>query len=516
MEISGSVVQTLGSDSPRGTLLSMANLFDLARQTDELIKQGNSTEATRLLAQLGEMDLPRESVVLVASLFRRTFDPEKGIKLLNPIVRPPTRSPVKATEEEKAEYASCLARFGAPEEGLEILNKIDATAHPQVLLFQSVALAHQWDYEKSIPLLARYLDSPLVDDYQKLVARMNLAAAYAHERQYANTETTLQEIVEQAERESRLLILANALHVRAAVAVLRGQYSEARKRLKKAEEILRKNQTLDEVLLRKWWAILGLMEVGPSSQTIEAIRAVRAEALGLKHWETVRDCDRFEAFATKDKSLLLHLYFGTPFDSFRKWLLLGAGGEVDIPPSYDWEIGGRARAKHTLDLRDAISAKGAPKLPPGSTLHRLLVTLCSDFYAPVRLATLHHRLHPEEFYNPESSPVRVHKSLNRLRGWCGSAKISVRIVEERGFYRLESEPGVTVRVYRGRAPSGRKEALLEKVSQHWKGEFFTLPEVASFLGVSNRSAARVLDEAKHKGTIEKVGQGRASRFRLKA
>lgn len=493
----------------------MGTLSGLLARVDELIKQGNGAQAREDLHKLKSEEIPREDALTLAALSRRAFEPQIGIKVLNPIVRPTRKAPATATEEEKAEYAACLARFGAPEEGLDILKEIDSEKHPQVLLFQSLALATQWHYEMSIPLLQRYIEKPVINDYQKTVAKVNLAAAYVYERRHAEAHSLLEAIADETRRQDFSLLNGNILHLLAINYVFQRKWEEAEKCLSDEEEVLRKANRHDKVLLGKWRAILDLMKQGPNPATLSAIRSVREEAKTLKNWETIRDCDRFEASATGDEGLLFHLYFGTPFEGFRKWLLLGFGRAVEIPSEYLWRLGKGGKHCQTLDLTSPLSPKGAKKLEPGELLYRLLVALSSDFYSPVRLATLHFRLYPKEFYNPETSPIRVHQTLTRFRSWCADGKIPFIVGEEAGFYRLDASQALGIRIGRKRIVAGKREGLLVKIHSRWKDEPFSMEEVAQFLEISKRSVARVLDEAKRQGKVEKIGHAPSTKFRVR-
>lgn len=232
-----------------------------------------------------------------------------------------------------------------------------------------------------------------------------------------------------------------------------------------------------------------------------------------RHWDTVRDCDRFRALATRDERLFLHLYFGTPHESFRAGLVRDFGESVEIPRSYPWELQGGGRA---IDLVTGRAESSAPILKTGQVVHRVLTTLASDFYRPFRLATLFGRLYRGEFFNPTSSPLKVHQAMNRFKKWAKDAQFPIVVEEDSGLYRLAASAPCTLRV------SGE----LREVSDAKKGSLVQLrafigPEsefsaqlAAETLGVSASTALRILERALAEGELERFGSGNKVRYRF--
>src|SRR5689334_22697302 len=135
------------------------------KEVESRIREGNLAAAQERLMAWVKAGVPRAQAWHVATLARRANLDVIGARLLHPIVRGSGRAAATATEKEKIEYAALLARFGAVEEALSLLNPADPEKYPEALLYKSFALVSQWDYHASEPLLRQYIASPRIDDY---------------------------------------------------------------------------------------------------------------------------------------------------------------------------------------------------------------------------------------------------------------------------------------------------------------------------------------------------------------
>lgn len=485
----------------------------MINEVDDWIKQGEIPKARRALRQLVETKLSRENLLKAALLALRADQPMLGIRLLNPLVRPPARSASRATREEIAEYAACLTRIGASEEANSLLEPLDAKSNPRVLLYRYIALVTQWEYEKGIPLIREYLSRLSPGDYQFVVAEVNLAAALIHERHHKEASELIGRILAETQESGFRLLRANTLGLAISNAVYQKKWNEAEERLNEARSALPDAASLDEFLLRKWGAILALMRKKPTPGSLGQVNKIREEAARRAHWETLRDCDRFRAFATRDKNLITRLYFGTPFASFRKWLLLGYGEAISIPAEYRWRPGAQPGRGKLIDLGMGETIVGAIRPEHGDIPLRLLKIVSSDFYRPFRLATLHHLLFPGEFFNPASSPLRVHQALNRLKKWKTANRVPLQIQHQVGWYRLKATGPCEIRVVDS-AQEPEAKSPIHKLQKHLANRPFRLQEVTELLDLSSRSALRVVQDGLQAGSLEKLGAGKTTRYRF--
>ncbi len=477
------------------------------KRIEELIRKGAGKAAQAELKAISQGKPPREVLSALASQARRAGMPELGVRLLNPIVRPPPRSPKRATDAEIVEYAGCLIRVGASNEALKLLQNIDARKNPQAFLYRSHGLFTQWRSIEAVPALQCYLKEVRGDEYQRIVGQVNLAAALLDGRYLKDTEEILEVTRKQALEKGYTLLFANCLELSAQVALLQKKWRPAEKFINEAASLLKDQGAVDELFVLKWRAVLALMK-RPGKRELKDLNRVRKIALRAGHWETLRECDLFQACATGNEKLLLHVYFGTPFESYRKRIFLEFSRPLTVPESYLWQLGPKAGGKHWEPYGKER------KLKPGQLLFRTLSALTSDFYRPQRMGALHALIYPEEFFNPISSPMRVHQAVRRLRVWFRQKRVPLEIEERSGSYYLSSAAGCGVLLPRHLPAESLLDARLKILRWKWGEEFFSAAHAQKVLKTSSRTTLRLLQAAVEDGQIARFGASSACRYRF--
>ena len=479
---------------------------------DQEVRRGNASLVRRELRRLTRRKIAREFLADHAALCRRVNLPQIVMQLLHPVVRPKRPLGQGASARERAEYASALIKVGANEEGEALLDGLDAGSLPDILFFRVMSLVSQWRYRESIPLIEGYLQSPQVSSYQKLVGQLNLAAALVHERRHAEADAVIAELVGKAKAESHLLVYGNAYELSAQNAIGQGRWSDAEDALQRASKALARAGGLDALFVLKWKVILQVARSG-APRRFQALDVVTHEAVRCGHWETVRECDRFRAVGDRDERLLTHVYFGTPFEDFRKSLLLDFGSPVDMPPEYDWSPGGHGKGG-VLSLSTGAEEAGKARLKVDSASHRLLSALACDFYRPIRLAAIHEKIFSGECFNPVSSPLRVYQAIRRLRSWLAKGELPLAIDEREGAYRLIGDRSYRLRVSRRKAIRQRHAWYLHRLRRAFDTRPFGVTAMAEVLGLSRRSANRVLVELREQGSLSMSGAGSSTSYVL--
>lgn len=152
-------------------------LSDSLDIVDEFIRKGDLAGARKKLKRLAPSQVPREKFATLANLLRRSGLIDRGLRLLNEIVRSDSKL-IVPTPEERLEYAMLLVRKGAIHEARELLGTVSADTHPDVLLYEIFTLIPEWRYRETIPLLTQYIDRIPDRPLQQLVGKVNLVAAY--------------------------------------------------------------------------------------------------------------------------------------------------------------------------------------------------------------------------------------------------------------------------------------------------------------------------------------------------
>jgi hypothetical protein len=213
--------------------------------------------------------------------------------------------------------------------------------------------------------------------------------------------------------------------------------------------------------------------------------------------------------------LLTHLYFGAGFPAYRRGLMTELG-QKKWPEQYVWEIGPGRGSREILDLFHGDWSEERGTLKVGQVVHRLFVALTSDFYRPFRLASLHFLLYPEEYFNPFSSPGRVHRALGRFREWCRSEGAPFVISESHGGYRLGAMGPAGVLLWRTEPVTDPTRNALERLREKYASRSFWAKDAVRLLGTSRSAVQRLLKEGELAGQLEKIGHGTATRYRFAA
>lgn len=479
-----------------------------------LVIEGHTAEARTRLLRLAARPAARDHAAELARLACRAGLPGLGLRLLHPIVRPSARVRREASPVEKSEYALCLIKAGALEEGVALLDEVDPREAPEALMNRVSALVACWNYRDTIPLIERYLRTPRLSPYARLVARVNLAAALVYERRHREATPLLRELLYTASLRKFSLALSRAMELSAESFLAQGKIDRARSFLDEAGRRLPDGTSIDALFVRKFLAIASVIETGAGGRARAALRAVRDEAVARGHWETARDCDRVEAVARRDQKLVARVYFGTPHAHYRERLLADLGKGFRVPEEYVWKTGGDGKARGRVDLLTGEVSPAGKGLTPGSVLQRLLLALAADLYRPTRLAGIHARVYPDRFFNPVSSPRMIYDGIARLRAWLHEQRLPLAVEERDGFYSLRGEAPCELR-FASPALLGKRYGLpLEALRRASPALPFSLGDAVSLLGIPRRTALRILREGCEEGSLERSGKGRGTKYRF--
>lgn len=490
------------------------NRTEIIKEIDELIKKGDLKVARNCLRKVQFRRLDYPDRVKLAEFTRKLGEPIKTIRLLNPIIRASSRARLKPSSQDKTLYAAALIKIGASTEALEILRKLDPKDSPQSLLFQSHALFTFWNYGEAISLLKQYLRLEK-DEYQKIVGEVNLSAALVQENQAVEAEKLLAELLLKTKRSGLSNFEGNSLEILAQQEIQKRNWKGAQQCLEQAHALLQRAGGLDEFFVRKWQVILEALREPKDRARIQKLIDFREESQKKRHWETVRECDRFLAEATQDKNLFYKVYFGTPYHAYREKLLANFPKNIQLPETFLWAFKSTNEKTQVLRLLKGEPYKHHKGLKVGQLKHRLLRILVSDFYRPIRVASIFALLHPNEFFHPVTSATRVYQAIKELRSWFQETAVPLDIKEFQGGYRLVGKKAfVAIEIPN---PNWWNENPQHRIAELRKlfGEMnFTASQVSQRLGLPRRTAFYVLRQAIDAGLISRVGGGAQTRYKF--
>lgn len=506
------------------------NFEAVTSEFDELIRSGQRELAGRKIKEIKISSIPRAHINSMANLARRTGHINLAWQMIAPIIRPKFPLATPATDIEKATYTIILLALGAIPEAVELLESANPES-PEINLAFAFAHISRWDYLAAIPKLRLYLRFEKITLYEKMVAQVNLAASYVASGNTKDGSPLLQEILEITSQNNWHLLNRNALEISAQLAIQLEKWTDGETLLKQAKHDSDNQFNLDNFFVTKWQAIIALLKNGPTPPALKELSELRDLAIKNKHWETIRDCDFYQAITTKNSELALRLYFGTPFSSYRKRLMHRARDWLTVPAEYEWQAleqhsklqpAAPMPATKVFNLSLGEELSGTAKVKPGTALYRALAAMTSDFYRPFSVGSLHSLVFPKEHFNPDSSPRRVSFLIQRLRGWFKENYLPLNIVSEVDGFKLQATEPFTfileksgpVKVEKTSEPA-QYLALLKKLKTQNAGKALKTSEISEITKISVRSVRYFLKWALEKNKVLKQGNGRESRYKIR-
>lgn len=478
-----------------------AELKAFIAECESELRAGRAQSVARKLNHLHFKKLPREYRLPLAKIARRAGCVALGLKLLTPVAKNEISKPQPA---ELSEYAQLLQRSGVIEGARAVLTSLDFNKVPQAGLHLAYSYFSTWDYEPAIPLIQKYLTAE-TEDYARLVAEVNLAAAYVLTARDEEALSLIAAILPRLQAVGAARLAANAYELRSEVSIRAREFAKARADLERAALILGSERTHDQLFIRKGLAVAEAFERGRPA----VLDQIRFEAAERGEWETVRDLDLNRLKLSYDSGLHHHIYFGTPFPAYRSIVDRELGLEMGSS-YYQWG----PPASPCLDLSTG-EFQGKPMFQPAGSVHRLAGLLCRDLYRPQPVGALFAGLFPGEHFDIFTSPNRVHQVLKRARLTLSPTPF---IMEAKaGTYRLVVKENVSVLLPRDYRTPGKNEMyikdLINRLPRH---RSFTSQDVCESLAIGKTLANQIIHWAEQHGKIQRSGRGRGTRYRLSA
>ncbi len=506
----------------------------LVQSLDQLIKSGAGDEALELLAQLRISEIPRSQRIFLAEAARRLNQNHLGLRILNPIVRPKVEMPSQvASGREKACYASLLIRIGALPEAKRWLEGVSSQETPEVDLYLAHFYVAQWDYRAAHFHLCKYGESTSLSSYQRALNQLNIASCLVSLARNSEAMEVLDSLRNTNQIDEWKLILGNSYELSAQIYLSEKDFVNTRTHLENGRVLLLKAGGRSPFFVKKWMGILDLIE--GKSDAISQLQHLRVEANRLGHSEALREFDLYLASKYQNEELFFQTYFSTPFPNYRSHMKRIYGKDISIPESFRLKIAEQQKSvsedlksvqtSSCLDLTNLkvqhSKERGTQefRIRVASLHHRLLVRLVGDLYKRHEVGAVFSSLFPDEYYNPEHSPVRVAKAVSRLREQFKSHRIPLRISSKGRSYSLYSVSNFFIEV---------PETALQFVSrsvylsdERWAtlqplgAREFTCREASMALGLSMRATQEFLREALDSEHLQRIGSGRNIKYKMR-
>jgi len=479
-------------------------------EIDQLVKNGKLTQAKDALRKSRQRKFPSNEIGKICLLARRCGLPELALRWLSPIVRPQGRTKSVATPDHLVEYAGALIHLGGVLEGMQIIDDVKEPLPPRAHLYWAFGCFARWEYAKSIPRLEAYIRHPEVSDYDRAMGKANLAAALAYERDPKAHDFLVEVIAELKEKKYDRLRL-NVQMSLADLSASNNAFEEGRSTLREAEASLGGGSSYDSLFLAKWFAVLDLREGIRGAE--KKLQAVRAKALELKHWETIRNIDYHLVMKKHDRDRLARLYFGTPYPMLREKILRDFVEAWSPPDTYEWIPDGAKPTSKLLDFSNSLELEAKfSQFKAGHLGARLVSVLVSDLYRPFNIGAIFGHLFPDEYYNYVSSPARLHQLVKRTRD--ATKRLGLVISEAEGLYSLATSK-VRLRIPREVFLVPRAQSMMAQLRTLFPEEaVFSAEQAAKALDANYWTVVKWIRSAVAEGKLEKQGAARATRYRF--
>ena len=466
---------------------------------DEWIKQGQAQKVRVLCRKLNHRKIPRLLLVDYAQIARRIGAAELILLWLSPIVRSEKILAKPATDSEKAIYGLALLRLGAFREARQVLAGIDPKKDPQVYFYRASLNINQWNYAKAIPDLKRYVQQKEVPLYSRLVGRLNLCASLVSNKNTAQAEKQIKILMQILEKNKIQLLMGNLLEIRSQLRYEQNDPTSALADLKQAAIILQKADERSRIYIEKWRLINEMKESSDPSKYVSSFAELKIKASLIKDWETCRDCDLQQARLLKNKELMLRVFWGSQFLGYKKRILT-LFNDLDPGINYIWR-------------NETVAADAPFNLvadAPTAILRKFFYILTREMYQPLRVTEIVDQLYPNEYYNPVSSPAKLHRLIARARTWLKEKKIPVGIESFGQSFKLNFLAPLNLLIVKD-LPTARNIEYPQVTQQ----EYFNVKDWAHELSISSRTARHQIQLLVEKDLVQSFIRGPKTKYRLK-
>ncbi|MCM2280769.1 MAG: hypothetical protein NDI61_02860 [Bdellovibrionaceae bacterium] len=468
---------------------------------DAHIRRGQIQDVRRETAQINANQIPDELRVDYAQVARRVGAPELILRWLRPLVRPDKLVRRQPTDLEKALYAAGLVRLGAFREAAEIFRDVSGRDAAEIHFLKGSFYINQWESKKAELELRRHIRHPKASAYAKLVSRLNLCSVLLVLGKLEAAQEEIETLRILLHEDEHRLLLGNLYELRSQLHNSLRKDAEALRDLDRAAGLLQRADERSQLYVDKWRLLIRFHQNPASSDGKRLLDELKLRALKIRDWETARECDWHRALVTHDRDYFLRVYWGTSWVAYRSRVLTQFDPAQVVGSSYRWNC---LEAQADAPVFDLVATA------PTRYLRRLMFVLTREFYRPLRLPEVADQVYFEEYYNPQTTPIKLHRLVARCRQWLAESGIAVQLLVERGTLRLQATLPCHLLLH-ARFPS---ETSPEIPTSLVDKSHFTAEDWAKSEGVSLRTALRRIQELISSRDIIRIHSGRHATYKF--
>lgn len=482
---------------------------------DQQIKNGNSNGVYLVCKKINSTEIPRSLVIDYAEVARRIGKPHLIIRWLRPIIRSEKILNLNPTYKEQSAYAQGLIRIGAFNEAESLIAQIlklpECKSDPQIHFTQASLNINQWRYKSAIPHLKKHLSTPSVNSYSKIVSQLNLCSSLVGLGKHNTAWKEILKLEKKLKNTQYNLIKGNLAEIKSQVLFFLGQYSEARLSLHLASQLLQRADERSLNYVEKWNLLIDLKQTKDNSTIniiLEKLLKLREKSVALGDWESVRDIEFQTALNKNDIPGILKVYWGSRFESYKKRILSTYLSEykVQLDPGVSFIF--KFENINLQDEKKLLPFKNTEiydlvKLAPTKSLKKLFYFLSVELYKPLQLTEISDYLYPNEYYNPITTPAKIHRLIANAREWLSIQKIPVEISIFKNGVKLKFIKSCNIIIHKNM--NDRKLENQIEIKEELKNkENFSAHDFAVIYGIADRTARSYLQTLLKKKVIKKL------------
>ncbi len=494
----------------------MSPIREALTEIENCIQMGHFSKAKKQMLSIALEEIPRSELLRASNLSRRCGMIHRSLKILGPLVLKQVHRDDPATNGEKADYAFSLNRIGLYQEAENLLEPLRKRNHAGAFFFSSLVHFTRWDYAPAYAFLKEFIGRQEVPEYRRMVGLSNLVSACIYLKKFEEAQRYLDQVLDYAFSEERKLLINLGTEQQAEIFVLTGRFDRASDLLARASKQSKDSGHLLNLWIAKWQAVMTAKSV-QDSRGKEALERVFLQARSQEEWETCRDVHYHFVSNYQDQNLFNRVYFGTPFGSFKQ--RLEELPLYNLPEEFSFHIGPKEMNSTLIDFSQKKVRKKASSQSVKLTEAEwsLLASLASDSYKPIKVGELFGEIIKDEYYDPFTSPNRIHQCVFRFNEKVESADLGFKVLGSASGYRLFAEKPVRLIVpqeVKVLSFDDQRLLLLSKKLRH--EEAFKASEAKTILEMSERSTNRWLKEKVENKDLVRSGLGKNTRYHFPA